>query len=300
MPDFQKSISIYYLLAVDIIVLLMYNMSKKHNGEMLMTDIKLFIDTAGSTLTPQGWYILHKVKMQRLYYIKGGTGTYSCDGKAPKPFEVGKIYLFPYNVNISFDAKTEDPIDHIYFDFVSAPPIISDGPVVYEVQEGSAIHKALLLADQLFSEYHAWSLFQSPIPHITSAEPGSYDEQRQTMYQMLKVLLILLSAKAEIPFSTDEVINDTVEYIRKNYMTPITIKKLAIRAGLEENYFIRRFKSVMGQTPYAYLKSHRLLCASELITNGASLSQASEMVGYENPSSLSRAMGKRRTIEKDT
>ena len=264
-----------------------------------MTDIKLFIDTAGSTLTPQGWYILHKVKMQRLYYIKGGTGTYSCDGKEPKPFEAGKIYLFPYNVNISFDAKTEDPIDHIYFDFVSAPPIISDGPVVYEVQEGSAIHKALLLTDQLFSEYHAWSLFQSPIPHITSAEPGSYDEQRQTVYQMLKVLLILLSAKAEIPFSTDEVINDTVEYIRKNYMTPITIKKLAIRAGLEENYFIRRFKSVMGQTPYAYLKSHRLLCASELITNGVSVSKASEMVGYETPSSLSRAMGKHRAIDKN-
>ena len=260
-----------------------------------MKDVKFFIDTAGSISTPPGWYILHKVKMQRLYYIKGGTGSYSCDGKESKPFEAGKIYLFPYNVNICFDAKDEDPIDHIYFDFVSAPPIISDGPVVYEVQEGSAIHKALLLTDQFFSEYHTWSLFQSPIPHIISADPGSYDERRQTVYQMLKLILMLLSAKVEIPFSTDKIINGTVEYIRKNYMTPITIKKLAVRAGLEENYFIRRFKSVMGQTPYAYLKSHRLLCASELIANGSTISEAAEMVGYEIPSSLSRALGSRRT-----
>ena len=77
-------------------------------------------------------------------------------------------------------------------------------------------------------------------------------------------------------------------------MNQITVSDMADRAGLAEKYFIRRFKSVMGQTPYAYLKSHRLLCASELIARGASVATASEMVGYEAPSSLSRALGKRR------
>ncbi|MBQ8759384.1 MAG: helix-turn-helix transcriptional regulator [Clostridia bacterium] len=259
-----------------------------------MIDVKLYIDNIDTVKTPPGWYLLHKVKMQRLYYIKGGTGTYCCDGKMAQPFEKGKIYLFPYNVNVNFNAEISDPIDHIYFDFVSTPPIIAKGPVICDVKEGSALHHAILLADELFGGYDTKKMTAQKIPHITSSEPGSFDEQRQTVYQLLRLILLLLSAQTEIPYSMDEAINDTVEYIRKNYMKPITIAELSTRAGLAENYFIRRFKSVMGQTPYAYLKSHRLLCASELIAGGISVAKASEMVGYEKPSSLSRAMGKRK------
>lgn len=259
-----------------------------------MTDVKLYIDNIGSETTPPGWYLLHKVKMQRLYYIKSGTGTYCCDGKEPKSFEAGKIYLFPYNVNVSFNAKTEDPIDHIYFDFISTPPIISSEPVICNVKDGSELESALLVADILFAKYDTKKMIASKIPHITSAEPGSFDEKRQTVYQLLKLILTLISAEVHLPCSVDEAINDTVEYIRKNYMNPISICDLAKRAGLAENYFIRRFKSVMGQTPYAYLKSHRLMCANELIASGLPVSKAAEMVGYEMPSSLSRAMGKRR------
>jgi len=217
-----------------------------------------------------------------------------CDGKETKPFEKGKLYLFPYNVNVNFNAETGDPIDHVYFDFVSTPPVIAPEPVICDVLEGSPLHYALSLTDKLFSEYNTNKMTALKIPHITSAKSGSFDEQRQIVYQLLKLILTLISAEKELPYSMDEAINDTVEYIRKNYMKPITISELAARAGLAENYFIRRFKSVMGQTPYAYLKSHRLLCASELIASGISVAKASEMVGYETPSSLSRAMGNRK------
>ncbi len=259
-----------------------------------MIDVKLYIDNIDTVKTPPGWYLLHKVKMQRLYYIKGGTGSYCCDGKETKPFEKGKLYLFPYNVNVNFNAETGDPIDHVYFDFVSTPPVIAPEPVICDVLEGSPLHYALSLTDKLFSEYNTNKMTALKIPHITSAKSGSFDEQRQIVYQLLKLILTLISAEKELPYSMYEAINDTVEYIRKNYMKPITISELAARAGLAENYFIRRFKSVMGQTPYAYLKSHRLLCASELIASGISVAKASEMVGYETPSSLSRAMGNRK------
>ena len=259
-----------------------------------MTDVKLFIDNIGSEPTPPGWYLLHKVKMQRLYYIKSGTGTYCCDRKEPRAFERGKIYLFPYNVNVNFNADRENPIDHIYFDFISTPPIISSGPVICDVPEDSALYDAILLTDKLFAKYDTSKMIAQKIPHIISSAPGSFDEQRQTVYQLLKLILTLISSQVKLPFSMDETINDTVEYIRKNYMKPITISELSSRAGLAEKYFIRRFKSVMGQTPYAYLKSHRLLCASELIASGLSVAKVSEMVGYDMPSSLSRAMGKRR------
>lgn len=256
-----------------------------------MNEIKLFIDNIGSGKVPDGWYLLHTIKMQRLYYIKGGIGTYSCDSKEKRSFEPGKIYLFPHNINIAFESDTENPVNHTYFDFISTPPIVSGDVIVYDVNEGSALQRALNLADTLFSEYNTNEMINVKIPHITSCEPGSFDEQRQTIYMTLKLILNLLSFEKAIPFSMDSIINRALEYIRKNYNQNLSIAELAAQFGLAENYFIRRFKSVMGQTPYAYLKTHRLLVARELIASGMSVSKAAELVGYETPSSLSRALG---------
>jgi len=73
------------------------------------------------------------------------------------------------------------------------------------------------------------------------------------------------------------------------------VSDLSTRAGFEQNYFIRRFKNVMGVTPYAYLRSYRLLKARELMAGGCTVARAAELVGYENASSLSRALAENTT-----
>ena len=107
---------------------------------------------------------------------------------------------------------------------------------------------------------------------------------------ILSTLLMTLSFEKEISFSDDTITVNALDTIRKKYMTPLSVSDLASEAGFDVHYFIRRFKQVMGMTPYAYLRSYRLIKAAELIGGGMSITRASEQDGYESPAALSRAL----------
>lgn len=78
--------------------------------------------------------------------------------------------------------------------------------------------------------------------------------------------------------------------IWEDYAAPLRVSELAAEVHLEENYFIRRFRRVMGQTPYAYLHTYRLALARQALASGDTLTQAAEKVGYQDAASLSRAL----------
>lgn len=242
-----------------------------------MNSLNVRINYWGCKIAPPEWGLSHAIRIQRLYYIKGGCASYIDGSGHPAPFLRGKIYVMPYNFLCRFKNSLTDPIDHIFFDFFSTPPIIAPEPLIYDVAEGSSLRHMLTMLEQLFSE-------------IGNDELSLLPTERQLIEQLLSAVLSMLSMQSHIPFIDDPSVCDTLEYIHQNYALPISTQDLAGRAGFEVNYFIRRFKSVMCTTPYAYLRSYRLLKASEQLFGGATVVQAAEAVGYENASSLSRAL----------
>jgi len=255
-----------------------------------VTDISLFIDVVGAGTVPPGWYVRDRIKKQRLYYIRSGKGSFTDAAGNRIPFESGKIYIHPYNLVAEYESDPDDPIDHIYFDFISSPPIISDTPPVYEVKSGSALEHTIRAVEAMLSELGKHQRFADVTVHWRILTGDS--EYSHIFRHVLSLILFELSVIKPLPFSSDETVNKTLEYIKINYNTPITVSELAELAGFELNYFIRLFKKVMGMTPHAYLRSYRLLKAKALISQGKTLSEASALVGYESASSLSRALNK--------
>lgn len=94
----------------------------------------------------------------------------------------------------------------------------------------------------------------------------------------------------EIPFRTDPVISEALTLIWMRYGQPLSVSEMAEYVHLEQNYFIRRFKTLMGQTPYAYLRTYRIARAKEFLHAGATLAQAAEQTGFQTAASLSRAL----------
>ncbi len=253
-----------------------------------MIDISLYIDVVGEGKVPNGWYIRDRIKKQRLYYIRSGNGSFADAAGNRIPFEAGKIYIHPYNIKAEFESDTADPIDHIYFDFISAPPIIADTPLCYDLKIGSAAWYTVKSVEALLNEVGERI---TCIGHPHRIGPLTDPDHSGMFAALLKLLLTELSLTAPLPFTTDETVCRTLDYIRDRYSEQITVTALASEAGFEVNYFIRHFKKVMGMTPYAYLRSYRLLKAKTLISQGKSLAEAAALVGYENASSLSRALG---------
>src|SRR5262245_16533682 len=55
------------------------------------------------------------------------------------------------------------------------------------------------------------------------------------------------------------------EYIDRHYASPLTVPRLAKRAGLSTFHFIRAFHATTGQTPHQYVRARRIERAKELL-----------------------------------
>lgn len=234
----------------------------------------LYINACGVGSPPTGnWYLSQEIELQRLYYIYGGTGQYTGSDGQMHDFHAGYLYLFPYNLRDHFASSETDPIRHLFFDFLSTPPVIASEPFCCPVSGHTTLEQALSLARQL----------------ITS-EPTSHLHREPLRSYLLQLLLALIDEVQPIPYSSDATVCTTLDTIQNCYAQPLTVSKLAQEAGFEENYFIRRFRSVMGLTPYAYLRNYRLMQARRLLRTGASITETAASVGYESPAALSRAL----------
>lgn len=264
-----------------------------------MKNAVFYIDQAAKGFAPGKWYLKDNVNFQRFFYIKTGRGYMLDDSGNKSPFKPGNLYLFPYNVVQRFENDPDDPINHIYFDFLSTPPIVAPEPIVYGVSEESALQDLIKAIDRILpTRKDSWES-DAPsknIGQIPDADSGSVDEYRQIVYSLFSATLTILSSIKEVPFSSDALINSALETIRERYMEPLTIADLASDAGFEVNHFIRRFRRIMGVTPYSYLRSFRLMKARGLVGSGMTLTEISELVGYENASSLSRALSDKHNI----
>ncbi|MGC5776395.1 helix-turn-helix domain-containing protein [Paenibacillus pabuli] len=91
----------------------------------------------------------------------------------------------------------------------------------------------------------------------------------------------------------DLAISPVLEYIAKNYMSPITIDFLADLCHLSTTHFRRKFHDIMGTAPLDFLNSTRIEEAcKQLKSTDASILSISEQVGFQSISSFNRCFSK--------
>lgn len=80
------------------------------------------------------------------------------------------------------------------------------------------------------------------------------------------------------------VIFQIIQYIEKEYASPVTTQSLAERFGLNSSYLSTLFKQNIGMNLSVYLTKTRMKKAVELLKTGRyRISDISEMVGYRTP-----------------
>lgn len=86
----------------------------------------------------------------------------------------------------------------------------------------------------------------------------------------------------------DEIVR-SVNYIDDNYSAIGLANRLHTVAGLEQSYFIRKFKSVTGMTPAAYINRVRLEKAGDLILfSELSITEIADKTGFDSPNYFTR------------
>lgn len=251
----------------------------------LFSQLSLKVFNYNSALAGEPWVLKPKQYFQRFYYIKGGDAWYIDKMGQRVPFVEGKIYIIPYFMDCNFQHDPQNRCDHVFIDFLSAPIIQSDSPIVYDVSKDSTVYRLIMMVEDISRKLIPYSDYK-PYP----LKKNVRDEERKMVCSLLKTILILCHHEKRLPFAEDSYISDAVKYIHDHCHEPITNEQLSQQVHLSKNHFIERFSSFMGITPYAYLKKYRLAKAKTYLSRGESLSEVAEKTGYQTASALSKAL----------
>lgn len=231
--------------------------------------------TFGIELAPENWKTQSLPRPYRLYYIKGGTAYFRI-GKNEFPLLKNHFYLFPSSLPFLVHQDPDDRLNHMYFDFIVSPPIVTTKPISSSVEDNPLFPMYLELLEATVDQY------------ITNKNNDAKDVISSLLEAFLSLFLAVNPGQKDI----DNDILKGIAYIESHYKENIAIKDLASSLFLSEDYFIRKFKKAMGVTPYSYLTGLRLSIACSLIAQGVTLSEAAAATGYQYPSSLCHALRK--------
>lgn len=80
-----------------------------------------------------------------------------------------------------------------------------------------------------------------------------------------------------------------MQYIRENYMRPISVNDIASAVGVSRSWLYRCFMEYAEQSPAMYLRDIRLQRAKSLLRRTElPVQQIAQAVGYEDPLYFSR------------
>jgi AraC-like DNA-binding protein len=88
-----------------------------------------------------------------------------------------------------------------------------------------------------------------------------------------------------------------MQHIENNLSQPISNAELAQLCYLSEDYFIRRFRECVGQSPSQYIRERRVtLAAQQLLFSGASIDDIAAATGFGNRFYFSRVFARQMGI----
>lgn len=235
------------------------------------------IYNCGESVAPPDWYTKGLPRPYRLYYVIDGLAHYSLGGEKTELLP-GCFYLFPSSLPFTVEQDSDRRLNHLYYDFMMTPATVSAAPICCSLDSHPLLPSLLDLMRKSVKGYRY----------------EGHTELFDTVKSALEAFLSLFFEIAKPKKDVSEDIVKALEYIEQNYSKEIKVKDIAELLYLDEDYFIKKFKTALGITPYAYIKNLRMAVTKELYKNGETLKSASAAAGFKYPSSYCRAVSRKK------
>ena len=110
---------------------------------------------------------------------------------------------------------------------------------------------------------------------------------RRPGYQSQFSPLLQAQTVADAPFAA------LIDWMQENLDQPLDVPTLAVRAGLTERSFYRKFTEATGKTPAHFVEGLRLDAARTLLTKGLPIKTIAGKVGLNSPARFGQAFERR-------
>lgn len=231
----------------------------------------------------------------RIYYIDGGYGTIYSDNNRLE-LEPGYAYIIPsYTLcNLScenllnqyFIQFFEDSLNGISLfennrDFrrIKADEhLIGNFKRILAINPGRGINRSD--NPEIYEKHSCYMEYQE----LNNRQSMSvFLETQGILLQLLASFLTQASSTQPKPSPIPLAVRDAISYIQLHIQESLSVKQLAERANLNEDYFSRLFKQSTSLSPIKYILEKRIERAQYLIaTSDASYKEIAHQTGFEN------------------
>ena len=221
-----------------------------------------WISAYGRDYNPKDWFYNPNYLINRIYYVVSGTAYYKKDTRL-KP---GYLYVFGIDADFRVSQDPEDPIDHVFFDFISYETYLNSQFTEVDLSGHEKLRHLILALTEEFSD-----------PACPMQIASAYFEIiRQELER------ILGSGTHYSP-----VTKNILQIIHNGDLPTLTVREIARQANLNENYLIRVFHAEMGVTPHQYLNYMKAELAVAYCQQNLKMEEIAYRLGYSSVSSLS-------------
>lgn len=213
-----------------------------------------------------------KIDYNKFYYICDGDGWIQTGDKCFFP-KKGDLVLMPANKKHAFSYVNDNYYEKYWCHFTAT----IGNKNLFEIFDFPNVIK--------ITEDHKWltNSLDKLIKYDRQQEVSSILKAKAVLLEIISFFLEKTKAKELNIYKSPAI--DKMEllmtYIHDNIDQPITVNDLAHIVHLQENYFIRFFRSHFGSTPMNYVKIQRFEKAKEyLVSSDLSISHIGTQVGY--------------------
>lgn len=221
----------------------------------------------GRSFNPPNWYYNPTHLVNRIYYICGGSAFY----KKNLPLKQGYLYIFRASPDFKVNQLDDNPIDHVFFDFVTYRRFIEEEYIEINLTDYPQL-KALM---EIIKED-----FNNP-PRPASIAKAFLD----IIINYLQDYLI-----SDVMYSP--LTSSVLQTIHGQDISTISVSSIATSLNMNVNHIIRCFKKELGITPHKYISTLKTELTISYIRQGLSFTEIADKLGYSSISALSSAFKK--------
>ncbi len=229
-----------------------------------MMESSVILKHYGRLYNPTNWGYYPHYLTNRFYYICSGNVVY----KNKITLKPGYIYLFSADEEFQVVQSQDDPIDHIYFDFISSHSFIDKELIEINPNDYPRLKNVInaLTMDYTLSDLPA-DVAESYL-NIILYELREYFVQNRIYCDLT---------------------TDIFRLIHESKASELTVAGIADTLNVNVNHMIRTFKKDTGITPLKYIGLMKSELAISYARKGETLEDIAEKLGYSTVSALSVA-----------
>lgn len=202
----------------------------------------------------------------RMYYLTGGHAVYE-SGNEFLELKKNHLYCFPSRMPYRITQDPERRVECFYAHMDIAPYVLSN------VQEIN------------LEEY---PVLKRLIEALSMLAVEEEERINGALQQKLTVTVIEYLVKGHFLETIDPKIGKGILYMQECIGQPVKLEEISKYCGYHPQYFIRLFKSCIGETPYQFMIRYRMKMAMTLLLEGETVAEAAEAVGYRESKNFSR------------